>query len=1061
MNPLLGKIAFARWFTTGTDMWPQTTKVLMVWDSANNKEPKVLPVGEQVVVRAIVTKGGSESQRVWLTTWSDGSKDGTTLMRYQPQLGEDKDLLNKAQAVDKNFKGDSKIFVYELTVEPKGEKTLELKVAAGDDKEQEPVQVRLASRPIVRDLWAKISPPAYVKDVNDPSKPAPAVTKNLMSEQGRAVEGATVTLKVQSSKPFFVDAQNVPDVKLLAQTKDVEVVTGVTRRLLSPMEAEMTFPALQSWDARLMIRDEDGFENRAGGTVRLQVVPDGLPSVVITDPRRISERSPVGMVHVVIQGTDDLGLDGVKLIARKYDAKPDEKPVFETTLKWTEMKVDAASGSTSGQVSYDWELEPLKLQPGARLTFCAAVQDNYDVDGKRHPWIESAGLTLQILSEADILRLARNQLNEQKELIKTLKADQEKTQSQTDAIAKSAADAGTTTPQQKEMLSQLTQQESQEASRATAIQQKIEQVKNDLAQNKMAESDTGKLAAEVSAGMKDVGQNTMPKAASELKNAHDAAGNQDPKDPKQEQQSKEQAKQTSEAAKGASQKQGEAIAQMNKMIDQLGAVGDMEAMKGELKEIQKKQDDLTKDTRDFAAKNAGKSPSQLSKEDKEKLAQMAKDQKDLSDRTNELIKDMKDASKRAQDSDPAASESMAKSAQAGKEADVPGKQSQASKEMKDNKTASASDPSGSQGQAQKGLQDMMDELKKNDKRALEQLQRQLAKLIDELKKLKASEEVVKTDTDAAGAAVAKAAATKLGDRQETLHMNTIVVQKKAENTKDAAEAAKDVGYASEQMGLAATALYKTLQPASVEPETKAIEFLASAIEKLQKQKDKVDDKLKKDDLAEFIKKYQAIQAAEVKIKESSGAIETRRLAAEDKSIDRLGLTQLSGLTKDQIEQIRLIGELSSDEKLKEYDVIVWMNGQIEQAMNASKDGMSKAKLGRQVASAQQTAIDRIQDIIDALKEEKDKPEFEKPPGSPPPGGKGGGKKPLLPPMAQLKLIKAMQKVVNSETVNVDQAIKTAQNDAEKTELKAEAAKVGKTQGELKGIVNKVVEEMKK
>ena len=843
MNPGLGRIALTRWFTTSLTDWPRTTTVKFVWDTAGGKAPKVIPVGEQLVVRAKVVQGGSESQRVWLTTWSDDSKDGSSPMRYQSQLSNEKE------------------FVYELTVEPKGDRKLALKVEAGDDNEQSPVDVRLAARPVVRDLTATILPPAYVRDVNDPAKPAPAVKRDLMTEKGRAVEGATVTLKVHATKAFYCDSQGVPEVKLLAQTKDVEVVNGATRRLVSPTEAEMTFQAAQSWDARLMIRDEDGFENRAGGTVSLLVVPDGLPSVVITEPRRLSERSPSAILKVGVQGTDDLGLDGLKLIAEKFDAKPGEAPVFETDLKWSERKVDPSSGSTSGQATYEWDLAPLKLQPGARLTFYAAVQDNYEVNGKRHDWVKSSPLTLQILSEADIARLARQQLNEQKERIKALKTDQEKTQSQTDIIAKAAADSGVTTAQQKEVLSQLAQQENQQAATANAIQQKIEQIKSDLAQNKMADSEYGKLAADVSEGMKQVGQNNMPKAASELKKAQEAAGNQDPKEPKQDAQSKEQAKQASEAAKNASKQQGEAIARMKSMIEQMGAMGDMAALGSELKNIKEKQDKLTADTREFAAKNAGKKLEQLSKEDKEKLDKMAGEQKSLSDRTKELIKDMEDAAKRASESNPADSESMSKSAQAGKDANVPGKQDQASKEMKENKTASASDPSGSQGQAQAGLQQMMDELKKNEKRALEQLQRQLAKLLDDLKKLKANEEGLKVDTEAAGAAVAKAAATKLGDRQETLHMNTIVVQKKAENTKDAQEAALDIRDAAEQMGLAATALYKSQQPASMEPETKSIEFLADAIAKLEKQKEKVDDALKKDDLAEFIKKYEAIQLA--------------------------------------------------------------------------------------------------------------------------------------------------------------------------------------------------------
>src|SRR5262249_10399212 len=154
-------------------------------------------------------------------------------------------------------------------------------------------------------------------------KAAPVVVVDLMSQAGRAVEGATVSLRIKSSKPFLTDAQGRPEVKFFDQTKDVEMTPAdATRKLIEPTVAEGRFAAKQSLQVRVQMRDSDGFENRVGGTLTLEVVPDALPSVVIVEPRSSVERSTEAAVEIVGAGTDDLGLDGVKLVAEKFDAKP-------------------------------------------------------------------------------------------------------------------------------------------------------------------------------------------------------------------------------------------------------------------------------------------------------------------------------------------------------------------------------------------------------------------------------------------------------------------------------------------------------------------------------------------------------------------------------------------------------------------------------------------------------------------------------------------------------------------------------------------------------------------
>ena len=144
-----------------------------------------------------------------------------------------------------------------------------------------------------------------------------------------------------------------------------------------------------------------------------------------------------------------------------------------------------------------------------------------------------------------------------------------------------------------------------------------------------------------------------------------------------------------------------------------------------------------------------------------------------------------------------------------------------------------SQANNNQQAAQQGLQQMMDQLNQNDLK-LEQLAREIRKLLEDVQKLRADEAALNKDTIPPGQAAA--AVRKLADRQGTLQQNTIIVQKKAENTQHG-QAAAFIGEAADQMGNGAAALFGNKQADSLKPQTDAIAALDAAIEELKK----VDD----------------------------------------------------------------------------------------------------------------------------------------------------------------------------------------------------------------------------
>src|SRR6185295_16945075 len=108
-----------------------------------------------------------------------------------------------------------------------------------------------------------------------------------------------------------------------------------------------------------------------------------------------------------------------------------------------------------------------------------------------------------------------------------------------------------------------------------------------------------------------------------------------------------------------------------------------------------------------------------------------------------------------------------------------------------------------------------------------------------------------------------------------------------------------IGEAADAMKDAASALYSNTQPPALKPQTDAVAALQNAIDELEKIQKQVEPDAKKKQLAEFIRKYEAIQKDQVGIKDKTDGMETRRLKNADKELDREDELALGGIVKDQ------------------------------------------------------------------------------------------------------------------------------------------------------------------
>jgi hypothetical protein len=1023
LAPHFSRIGLERLFLPFSSAdWPRETHVALLW--ADGAPPSVWPVGEPLPVRAVVDRGFFSSLRVTLTTESDvqsGTTDIMTLQAAHDPAGHR---------------------IFEKIVDPGGSTYLTLRVAAGDDDEQSPIRIRLAPRPEISALTAEIAPPPYVHDPKDPTKPGAVARIDLLTQTGRAVEGSTITLRVSSRKPIrevspVQTTSAIPQITLVEPNADAALtVPGLTAKFLSPTDIAITFPAKKSIDARILITDTDGFTNRVGGEFGIDVVPDALPTVIITEPRRQVEIVPTGEIPLVIQGNDDLGLTDLILRADSFDAKPSDTPeapgaIATLPLGWSTLTPDGA-----GRTESVWNLSDLDLKPGQRLSAYALVRDNFampDAHGNlvRHPWVRSAPVTIAIETEEEIREHVRHDLLAVRDGIKTLTDAQTETANQTAALEKTVRAAGAVTPDQKQRFADLAGEEAQHARRASALSVQTESIQTMIRQNHLTQDDLGKLADEVHDGMKQVGEQPMPKAAEDLAGAPAAAS----------------AEQAADTAKDAGAKQQEAIATMNHLLDRLGSAGDFAAIRAAVAEILKEQKDLNQRTRETAVKALGLNPEDLPADVKAAMAGIAAEQQKLSDRTRAITAQMDRAATDMAKSDPASSQSLKAASAAAASNQVAPAQSSAADNASSNKISSASND---QAQATRGLEQMMSELDQQNRRQLEELARQVEQLLQAVQAILVKQQALADQTIAAGEKADDTVLAPLGDRQGRLQTNTLTLAAQAEAMRDGRPVAGDLHAASDAMIDASAALEGDHQITAVRPQADAITSLKAAIAKLQKQLDELRKQLNDEDLATIIRKYEAIQKGEIGVKVVSDRLGDHK--ARRGELPRADLMEAAKQAAAQGTLSDQVAALSSDEKIKTFDVVVWVNSTILDAMATSKVKLGAADVGSDLADAQQESIDRLTDVINALKEEKKKNDFANQGG-----GGGGGKQPLIPPLAELKLLKAMQGRVNRATVMLNQKI--AAPGADKSALDKQVEQVGQAQDKIKTLAEAVVKKL--
>jgi hypothetical protein len=502
-------------------------------------------------------------------------------------------------------------------------------------------------------------------------------------------------------------------------------------------------------------------------------------------------------------------------------------------------------------------------------------------------------------------------------------------------------------------------------------------------------------------------------------------------------------------------------------MDRMGSVGSLQQTIDKLRNLLKEQQDVSKATQEVGAKNLGKKPEQMNADDKAKLDKAAEDQDRLAQRTEKAIAEMNKLADQMKKQDPASSEAMKQAAKTGQNQQVSPNQKKASQAAKQNQQANAQN---AQKQAELGLQMMLNELKEAERRKLEELSKKLAEIQQQLATLirrqsshnldnlglqgKTPDKLEKELAEIllalaernAKALPPQAELPAVTTGQEQTERNTRDIAQSVEKLPDGGDPAANLTRAAQKMERAIVSLRTKDLPAAYEPpQVDALGALLEAKRIVDEQKQKADEKKEEQQKEAVRQAYVKIKAEQEKLN-----VETTRIDKAPKvdgALNRPDAVRLGQLPGEQGGLADRTHELEEALSAVGSVVYIWANKDIVTSMNQVKDDLGKPATGVPTQAEQARIVEQLDSMIKNLAIKLDDKRFENRSGGGG-GGAGGSPGPKLPPEAELKLLRDLQKAINTSTKKID---------AEPNKDKPKLLALGNRQGELRGLLDQTLQ----
>lgn len=981
-QPELARIGAARLALPWADVeWPKRTMVSAV------PADEVHALGRVLEVEALVTRTNRDAGE---TRVEVEYRVGGTTSRLR--------LTSQGRTATMDGTGDGtriegELFLTRLDLPHGGdtdEMPLEYRFITEDDRT--PWQeVLLVTPPSIERATLTVEPPAYAARAIDPAGEIVVGSRSLgdgsdeRGQVGPVLAGSRVTFEVKLNKPASFDSDPAWQAAWQASAREGVVTAS---------EESLTLAGVAQEAVRLELLPTDrfGIQPAMAASFGVDVIEDAPPTAAVIEPRADEFVTPIAVVRLAGEGRDDLNLETLSLarsIARPPAGSAGAAPEPTGEESTLAARTFDANGGVQRQATVEHELDlaTLALEPGDEVWVTALADDALSGTLAQRPTAASSVRRLRVISESELIDQTRDELNATRRAARRLDDQQAEVQRRTrDEV--DPADAATG---QRRLTDQIERQA-----------QLLDQLTERLDRNRVDDEALAQIVADAAEVMRGA---ASASAAGEQQ--LEQAAQQDSDSPEQEQAREE-------AIEEAGEQQAEVRDRLGELSDLLDRGEDGWLVRRDVERLLEEQRELLERTEAVGSRTAGRSAEQLSPDDRSELERIAQRQRRAAERAQGVVDSLDERGRQLEEADPAAAQAMSEAAQQGRQAQLDQRLQEAAEQIQQNQTSNAA---GAQQEAIDELEDILDRLDQAEQQREQTLRRILASAIESIEGLITQQE---RELQALAVAEANGDARGLDDGMIALHGNTLGVLDLLRT------GYRELAPASDLIESAATAQTQAIRVLRADPvdlgsaeefERTSLARLRDALAEAERLEEEAQQRDRSRELAQLRAAYREQLEQQVALRAQTQPLVGQELGRrQQRELRSIGQRQET--IRQALAEIR-----AGSEGLEESPMVAFGHDRLDALAVAIGERAARGQNDASLLRRQDQMISILQAIYESLDPEAGQSDFRDQQQQQGGGqqGQGEGEQPLVPPLADLLLLREMQAQALEWTRALDEA----------------------------------------
>ena len=976
-NPEDASIATRRILAPWSDArWPARTGVA----SATEAE-LVHPQGEPLALAADLIKGDPESERVSvrLRTIRDGTPDPwrSLVMTRQQGMRFERVVDTNADAIEYEF--------------------------VSVDSETERFEVRLLPAPAVATARVSIEPPAYAARLGRSESELGPGTDRRSRLARPVLEGSKARIDLELLRPVPIE-----------RDEDGMVSTSfVDRVLASPssdrpiLEVDPENPARwsilwsldQGGEFEIRLQDEHGLVNLDPIRYRIDTIPDRRPSTTIVEPASDRTVTRSAMISLQADARDDVGLSDFRIEASV--SRSGSTSMVEELASLELLLETDADPLADASLEHEFNLANLTLEIGDDVSVVSIVTDEWvGSEGPREP-VRSEPRRFKVVSESELIEQLQGGLGSIRRSAIRLEGDQAEL---ADRVRQDGANRESTRSQDRIGDRIEGARAALEAVEARRSENRIE---DDLLADVL---DQAENLIEAAAAAEDRALAALDRAAAARDRAADAGSNEAERgDAEADAEAAEQ--EAVEAQQDVQDELTDLAATLDRGEDAWVVSRQIERLSEDLAELQER-------TGDLAERTMGRDRDELASEERRELDDIVREQADLADRSEELLDDLEDRAEAMDTAAPSEAEGLRQAAENGRQEGLEEEMREAEEQARENRLQQAGQ---AQQKAAEALERMQETIEESRKARVDELRRRMESLVESLQALiqAAEDEVIALNrVDPAGGDIEPRAMAMI-----LLQRNTMAVASEAAAADD--RIGRVVGRASDNQAAAIGELRKDPPdvPSAVESEERAVSALREALALAEEAAEQLAQQQADAERDRLLTAYRGVLEMQTGVRVETGNL--KEVVGE--RLDRRQTVKARRLARSE-DEVGAAVEAIAEEFNAVNDSLVFsmthrnLDAWIAEVAERLRDG----SIDDRAIDRQTMIIASLAGLIESLDDEG--PPEDDPFGQQADGGQGGpqgqeggegGPQPLIPPIAELKMLRSMQIQILDATRRID------------------------------------------